>query len=273
MSYSVLMTLRNIVKLFFFLSVQDEQQWHKRKAVPRCNHLLGASQVFSVFWCSICLGRTARGFVATDAIALNYCLLCKNVTSRHYLSKQVMVNISGEMHWNVWISKGGFFAESEKCLGFSFSAMLLESASAPGSLQELFLKRKKDFIQKSLRRVEEIKQRERKNEKPEGRQLQRRKSETLSSQKEHHLIPGMCIWACDMGLGLLLLVNIKENLSYYLFYLCFCSLGYSWISQGCGELLFPHWAASCKQTAFIIVTCLCKTTDCQRTALSELMHL
>lgn len=112
-------------------------------------------------------------------------------------------------------------------MGFSFSAMLLESASAPGSLQELFLKRKKDFIQKSLRRVEEIKQRERKNEKPEGRQLQRRKSETLSSQKEHHLIPGMCIWACDMGLGLLLLVNIKENLSYYLFYLCFCSLGYS----------------------------------------------
>ncbi|XP_004938927.2 centrosomal protein of 295 kDa isoform X1 [Gallus gallus] len=77
-----------------------------------------------------------------------------------------------------------------QCPSHQTAAMLLESASAPGSLQELFLKRKKDFIQKSLRRVEEIKQRERKNEKPEGRQLQRRKSETLSSQKEHRLIPG-----------------------------------------------------------------------------------
>lgn len=84
-------------------------------------------------------------------------------------------------------------------MDFSFSVMLLESASAPGSLQESFLKRKKDFIQKSLRRVEEIKQRERKNGKPEGRQFQRKKSETLSSQKEGRLIPGMFTWACDMG--------------------------------------------------------------------------
>ncbi|XP_072182915.1 centrosomal protein of 295 kDa [Excalfactoria chinensis] len=64
------------------------------------------------------------------------------------------------------------------------AVMLLESASAPGSLQEAFVKRKKDFIQKSLRRVEEMKQRERENEKPEGSRVQRRKSETLSSQKE-----------------------------------------------------------------------------------------
>ncbi|OXB58977.1 hypothetical protein ASZ78_004381, partial [Callipepla squamata] len=103
---------------------------------------------------------------------------------------EIRVNILQGMHWNVRVTKGGFFAESEKRLDFSFSVMLLESVSAPGSLQESFLKRKKDFIQKSLKRVEEIKQRERKTEKPEGRQLQRRKPETLSRQKECRLIPG-----------------------------------------------------------------------------------
>uniref|UniRef100_A0A8C3L258 ALMS motif domain-containing protein n=1 Tax=Chrysolophus pictus TaxID=9089 RepID=A0A8C3L258_CHRPC len=81
-------------------------------------------------------------------------------------------------------------ANEGQCPSHQTAVMLLESASAPGSLQESFLKRKKDFIQKSLRRVEEIKQRERKNEKPEGRQFQRKKSEALSSQKEHRLIPG-----------------------------------------------------------------------------------
>ncbi|NXK46578.1 CE295 protein, partial [Chauna torquata] len=70
------------------------------------------------------------------------------------------------------------------------AVMLLEFASAPGNLQESFLKRKKNFIQKSLKRVEEIKNRERKNEKPEARQFQRRKSETLSRQKESFLISG-----------------------------------------------------------------------------------
>ncbi|NXL92439.1 CE295 protein, partial [Alectura lathami] len=70
------------------------------------------------------------------------------------------------------------------------AVMLLEFAPAPGSLQESFLKRKKDFIQKSLKRVEEIKQRERENEKPGGRQFQRRKSEKLSRQKESSLISG-----------------------------------------------------------------------------------
>uniref|UniRef100_A0A8B9PRG3 ALMS motif domain-containing protein n=1 Tax=Apteryx owenii TaxID=8824 RepID=A0A8B9PRG3_APTOW len=75
----------------------------------------------------------------------------------------------------------------------SFSAqspnevMLLEFASVPGSLQESFLKRKKNFIQKSLRRVEEIKNKERKNEKPEAGQFQRRKTEMLSRQKESSL--------------------------------------------------------------------------------------
>ncbi|XP_076184419.1 centrosomal protein of 295 kDa [Aptenodytes patagonicus] len=65
------------------------------------------------------------------------------------------------------------------------AVMLLEFASTPGNLQESFSKRKKNFIQKSLKRVEEIKnKKERKNEKPENREFQRRKSEKLSRRKE-----------------------------------------------------------------------------------------
>ncbi|NXF60189.1 CE295 protein, partial [Ciccaba nigrolineata] len=64
------------------------------------------------------------------------------------------------------------------------AVMLLEFAAAPRSLQESFLKRKNNFIQKSLKRVEEMKKRERENEKPEARQFQRGKSEKLSRQKE-----------------------------------------------------------------------------------------
>ncbi|NXN28804.1 CE295 protein, partial [Nycticryphes semicollaris] len=63
------------------------------------------------------------------------------------------------------------------------AVMLLEFAATPGSLQESFLKRKKDFIQKSLKRVEEIKNKERENEKPEARRFQRGRSEKLSRQK------------------------------------------------------------------------------------------
>ncbi|NXA37244.1 CE295 protein, partial [Eudromia elegans] len=59
----------------------------------------------------------------------------------------------------------------------------LEFSPAPGTLQESFLKRKKDFIQKSLRRVEEIKSKERKNGTAEAGQLQR-KTERLSRPKE-----------------------------------------------------------------------------------------
>ncbi|XP_032063483.1 centrosomal protein of 295 kDa [Aythya fuligula] len=70
------------------------------------------------------------------------------------------------------------------------AVMCLEFPSASGSLQESFLKRKKSFIQKSLERVEEIKNRERKNEKPEAKPFQRRKSEKLSRQKECFLLPG-----------------------------------------------------------------------------------
>ncbi|NWH71318.1 CE295 protein, partial [Piaya cayana] len=64
------------------------------------------------------------------------------------------------------------------------AVMLLEFAATPGSLQESFLKRKNNFIQKSLKRVEEIKTKERENKKPEARQFQRGKSEKLSRQKE-----------------------------------------------------------------------------------------
>ncbi|NWS66837.1 CE295 protein, partial [Crotophaga sulcirostris] len=63
------------------------------------------------------------------------------------------------------------------------AVMLLEFASTPGSLQESFLKRKEDFIQKSLKRVEEIKTKERENDMPEARQFQRGKSEKLSRQE------------------------------------------------------------------------------------------
>ncbi|NWH66350.1 CE295 protein, partial [Geococcyx californianus] len=68
------------------------------------------------------------------------------------------------------------------------AVMLLEFAATPGSLQESFLKRKKNFMQKSLKRVEEIKTREREIEKPEARQFQRGKSEKLSGQKDSLLV-------------------------------------------------------------------------------------
>ncbi|KAM6146456.1 centrosomal protein of 295 kDa isoform 2-T2 [Phoenicopterus ruber ruber] len=70
------------------------------------------------------------------------------------------------------------------------AVMLLEFPSTPGNLQESFLKRKKNFIQKSLKRVEEIKNKERKNEKPEAKQFQRGKTEKLSRRKESFLISG-----------------------------------------------------------------------------------
>ncbi|NXG57542.1 CE295 protein, partial [Hemiprocne comata] len=70
------------------------------------------------------------------------------------------------------------------------AVMMLEFVATPGSLQESFLKRKKNFIQKSLKRVEEIKNKERENEKPEARQFQRTKSEKLSRQKESSIISG-----------------------------------------------------------------------------------
>ncbi|KAM9019407.1 centrosomal protein of 295 kDa [Ara ararauna] len=70
------------------------------------------------------------------------------------------------------------------------AVMVLEFAATPGSLQESFLKRKQNFIQKSLKRVEGIKSKERANEKPEARWTQRGKSEKLSRQKEPSPVSG-----------------------------------------------------------------------------------
>ncbi|XP_065534835.1 centrosomal protein of 295 kDa isoform X2 [Lathamus discolor] len=70
------------------------------------------------------------------------------------------------------------------------AVMVLEFVAAPGSLQESFLKRKQNFIQKSLKRVEGIKTKERANEKPEARRSHRGKSEKLSRQKESSPISG-----------------------------------------------------------------------------------
>ncbi|NWX39919.1 CE295 protein, partial [Steatornis caripensis] len=70
------------------------------------------------------------------------------------------------------------------------AVMQLEFAATPESLQESFLKRKKNFIQKSLKRVEEIKNKDRENEKLEARQFQRGKSEKLSRQRESSLNSG-----------------------------------------------------------------------------------
>ncbi|NXI58306.1 CE295 protein, partial [Chloroceryle aenea] len=80
-------------------------------------------------------------------------------------------------------SKGQSPSDSH-CPSHQSAVMLLEFAATPGSLQESFLKRKNNFIQKSLKRVEEIKNKERENEKPEVKQFQRSKSKKLSRQKE-----------------------------------------------------------------------------------------
>ncbi|NWJ05954.1 CE295 protein, partial [Crypturellus undulatus] len=84
-------------------------------------------------------------------------------------------------------SEGSFHTQSPNESEFpshQTAAMSLEFASVTRTLQESFLKRKKDFIQKSLRRVEEIKSKERKNGTAEAGPLQRRKTEMLSRRKE-----------------------------------------------------------------------------------------
>ncbi|XP_032535582.1 centrosomal protein of 295 kDa isoform X3 [Chiroxiphia lanceolata] len=77
------------------------------------------------------------------------------------------------------------------CPSHRAAVMLLEFAATSGSLQKSFLKRKQNFIQESLKRVEEIKNRERENEKPEARKLRGGKSKELRSrQKEFCLLSG-----------------------------------------------------------------------------------
>ncbi|NWR50845.1 CE295 protein, partial [Regulus satrapa] len=77
------------------------------------------------------------------------------------------------------------------CPSHQTAGMLLEFATTTGSLQKSFLKRKQNFIQKSLKRVEAIKNKERESEKLEARKLQGGKSENLRSrQKESGLLCG-----------------------------------------------------------------------------------
>ncbi|XP_039351003.1 centrosomal protein of 295 kDa isoform X3 [Mauremys reevesii] len=64
------------------------------------------------------------------------------------------------------------------------AVMLLEFTSTPGSLQESFLRRKKNFIQKSCKRVEEIQKRERSSEQPQAKLFQRDKTERFNMPKE-----------------------------------------------------------------------------------------
>ncbi|NXF15489.1 CE295 protein, partial [Rhodinocichla rosea] len=70
------------------------------------------------------------------------------------------------------------------------AVMLLEFAATPGSLQKSFLKRKQNFIQESLKRVEAIKNKERENEKLEARKLLGGKSEILRSRQKSGLLSG-----------------------------------------------------------------------------------
>ncbi|NXP23535.1 CE295 protein, partial [Scytalopus superciliaris] len=74
------------------------------------------------------------------------------------------------------------------CSSHQTAVMQLEFAAMPGSLQKSFLKRKQNFIQESLKRVEEIKNKEREKEKLEARKFQRRKSEELRRQREFCLL-------------------------------------------------------------------------------------
>ncbi|XP_039912334.1 centrosomal protein of 295 kDa isoform X3 [Hirundo rustica] len=77
------------------------------------------------------------------------------------------------------------------CPSHQTAVMLLEFAATPGSLQKSFFKRKQNFIQDSLKRVEAIKNKERENEKLEARKLRAGRSENLRSrQKESGLRSG-----------------------------------------------------------------------------------
>ncbi|NWU31110.1 CE295 protein, partial [Dyaphorophyia castanea] len=83
-------------------------------------------------------------------------------------------------------------AQSPKscCPSEQTAVMLLEFSATPGSLQKSFLKRKQNFIQDSLKRVEAIKNKERENEKLEARKHQRGKPEKLRSRQEPGLLSG-----------------------------------------------------------------------------------
>ncbi|NWT65327.1 CE295 protein, partial [Prunella himalayana] len=77
------------------------------------------------------------------------------------------------------------------CPSHQTAVMLLEFAATPESLQKSFLKRKQNFIQESLKRVEAIKNKERESEKLRAIRLQGGRSENLRSrQKKSSLLSG-----------------------------------------------------------------------------------
>ncbi|XP_039574506.1 centrosomal protein of 295 kDa isoform X1 [Passer montanus] len=76
------------------------------------------------------------------------------------------------------------------CPSQQTAVMLLEFAATPGHLQKSFLKRKQNFIQESLKRVEAIKNKEREHEKLEARKLLGGKSENLRSRQKSGLLSG-----------------------------------------------------------------------------------
>ncbi|XP_068786585.1 centrosomal protein of 295 kDa isoform X1 [Struthio camelus] len=166
------------------------------------------------------------------------------------------------------------------------AVMLLEFVSTPGSLQESFLKRKKNFIEESQKRVEKIKNRERKNEKPEAEQLQRRKTGKLSRRKESSLTSGRFMWGARRSIWDPLFLS-KSRFHTVASLLLQIRMFFDWVFQGCGELLFecleyplfqcckgPEASSSHFHNLFTVIRLLANSSCYQRTTiLSKLMHL
>ncbi|XP_062983214.1 centrosomal protein of 295 kDa isoform X2 [Elgaria multicarinata webbii] len=72
------------------------------------------------------------------------------------------------------------------------AAVSPELTSVPGSLQESFLKRKKDFIERSSKRLERLKSKERSSEKLQAKTSQQKKTQ-LHKPKENLLPPGAAV--------------------------------------------------------------------------------
>lgn len=147
-----------------------------------------------------------------------------------------------EVHWQAGLS---LMKVRNYPVLFPFTVMLMEFEATPGSLQENFLKRKKNFIQKSLKRVEGVKNREKENNKPEARQFQRGKSETSKKQKEGFLNPGRFIWAQDMALRILLVAVLYQRTDVPFAASLLWQTGILLSSQGCRELLQTDVSISC----------------------------
>lgn len=164
--------------------------------------------------------------------------------------------------------------------------MLLEFAATPGSLQKSFLKRKQNFIQESLKRVEAIKNKERENEKLEARKLQGGKSENLRSrQKKSDLLSGKFILGQDTALGIPSNSCLYQRIDFISATCLLLQTGifFNIFSQGIRELCFPPLsgclfsvvkalmgALHLSQSAHLtIIRCLCK----QQLLITQQPHL